>query len=79
MSSADDYTLTRSSVFRTLVGLFLLVTTANIIVIHQVYKDSDAFHRQQLTRQLNEEILEFNYVASQSREEVCPAAGLHPR
>lgn len=70
MSFADDYTLTRSSVFRTLVGLFLLVTTANIIVIHQVYKDSDAFHRQQLTRQLNEEILEFNYVASQSREEI---------
>ncbi len=70
MSFADDYALTRSSVFRTLVGLFLLVTIANIVVIHQVYRDSDTFHRQQLTRQLNEEILEFNYVARQSREEI---------
>ncbi len=70
MSFVDDYALTRSSVFKTLVTLFLLVTITNIIVIHQVFRDSDNFHRQQLTRQLNEEILEFNFAAKQSTEEV---------
>ena len=70
MSFVDDYALTRSSVFKTLVSLFLLVTLINIIVIHQVYRDSDNFHRQQLTRQLNEEILEFNFAAQQSTEDV---------
>ncbi|MGY0616745.1 sensor histidine kinase [Vibrio sp. FJH11] len=70
MSFVDDYALTRSSVFKTLVSLFLLVTLINIIVIHQVYRDSDNFHRQQLARQLNEEILEFNFAAQQSTEDV---------
>lgn len=70
MSFVDDYALTRSSVFKTLVSLFLLVTLINIIVIHQVYRDSDKFHRQQLARQLNEEILEFNFAAQQSTEDV---------
>lgn len=70
MSFVDDYALTRSSVFKTLVSLFLLVTITNIIVIHQVYRDSNNFHRKQLTRQLNEEILEFNFAAKQSKEDV---------
>ncbi len=70
MSFVDDYVLTRSSVFRVLIALFILVTTANIIAINQVYRDSELFHRQQLTRQLNDEISEFSFVAQQSMEEV---------
>nr|WP_319555429.1 HAMP domain-containing sensor histidine kinase [uncultured Vibrio sp.] len=70
MSFVDDYALTRSSVFKTLVSLFLIVTITNIVVIHQVYRDSNNFHHKQLNRQLNEEILEFNFAAKQSKEEV---------
>ncbi|MEZ8188794.1 MULTISPECIES: HAMP domain-containing sensor histidine kinase [Vibrio] len=70
MSFVDDYSLTRSSVFRTLVGLFVLVTVINVIVIRQVYKDSDAFHRAQLIRQLQDESSEFSYAANQSKEDV---------
>lgn len=70
MSFVDDYTLTRSSVFKTLVGLFVIIAIINIMVVRQVYLDSDNFHRQQLTKQLNEEIMELSYVAKQSREEV---------
>ncbi|MBR9875789.1 MAG: HAMP domain-containing histidine kinase [Vibrionaceae bacterium] len=70
MSFVDDYALTRSSVFKTLVGLFLIITITNIIVIHQVYRGSNNFHHKQLTRQLNEEILEFNFAAKQSKEDV---------
>lgn len=70
MSFVDDYTLTRSSVFKTLVGLFVVIAIINIMVVRQVYIDSDSFHRQQLTKQLNDEIMEFSYLAKQSREEV---------
>ncbi|MFA0114704.1 sensor histidine kinase [Vibrio sp. 10N.261.46.E11] len=70
MSFVDDYSLTRSSVFKTLVGLFVLVTVINVIVIRQVYKDSDAFHRAQLVRQLQDESSEFSYAANQSKEDV---------
>lgn len=70
MSFVDDYALTRSSVFKTLVSLFLIVTITNIVVIHQLYRDSNNFHHKQLTRQLNEEILEFNFAANQSQEDV---------
>ncbi|WKY60007.1 HAMP domain-containing sensor histidine kinase [Vibrio sp. SNU_ST1] len=70
MSFVDDYSLTRSSVFKTLVGLFVLVTVINVIVIRQVYKDSDAFHRAQLIRQLQDESSEFSYAANQSKEDV---------
>jgi hypothetical protein len=70
MSFVDDYVLTRSSVFKTLVSLFLIVTITNIVVIHQLYRDSNNFHHKQLTRQLNEEILEFNFAANQSQEDV---------
>ncbi|CAK4073949.1 sensor histidine kinase [Vibrio sp. 16] len=70
MSFVDDYTLTRSSVFKTLIGLFLVITIINIMVVRQVYIDSDSFHREQLTKQLNDEIMEFSYLAEQSREEV---------
>ncbi|MFB9214416.1 sensor histidine kinase [Vibrio sinaloensis] len=70
MSFVDDYTLTRSSVFKTLVGLFVVIAVINIMVVRQVYLDSDTFHRQQLTKQLNDEIMEFSYLAQQSRQEV---------
>ncbi|MEZ8067661.1 sensor histidine kinase [Vibrio sp. FF145] len=70
MSFVDDYSLTRSSVFKILVGLFVLVTVINVIVIRQVYKDSDAFHRAQLIRQLQDESSEFSYAANQSKEDV---------
>ncbi|MDA0129442.1 HAMP domain-containing sensor histidine kinase [Vibrio sp. MarTm2] len=70
MSFVDDYTLTRSSVFKTLIGLFLVIALINIMVVRQVYIDSDSFHREQLTKQLNDEIMEFSYLAEQSREEV---------
>ncbi|WP_139683618.1 sensor histidine kinase [Vibrio tasmaniensis] len=70
MSFVDDYSLTRSSVFKTLVGLFVLVTVINVVVIRQVYKDSDAFHRAQLIRQLQDESSEFSYAANQSKEDV---------
>ncbi|UWZ99459.1 ATP-binding protein [Vibrio splendidus] len=70
MSFADDYTLTRSSVFKTLVALFVLITVINVIVIRQVYKDSDAFHREQLVKQLQDESSEFSYVAQQSKDDV---------
>ncbi|UQV24238.1 sensor histidine kinase [Vibrio sp. J383] len=70
MSFVDDYSLTRSSVFKTLVGLFVLVTVINVIVIRQVYKDSDAFHRDQLVKQLQDESSEFSYVAKQSKADV---------
>ncbi len=70
MSYADDYILTRSSVFKTLVFLFVCITFINLIVIRQVYMDSNAFHHKQLTAQLNDEIREFTFAASQSREEV---------
>ncbi|MEZ8038940.1 sensor histidine kinase [Vibrio sp. 1F263] len=70
MSFVDDYSLTRSSVFKTLAGLFVLVTVINVIVIRQVYKDSDAFHRAQLIRQLQDESSEFSYAANQSKEDV---------
>lgn len=70
MSFVDDYSLTRSSVFKTLVGLFVLVTVINVIVIRQVYKNSDAFHREQLVKQLQDESSEFSYVAQQSKADV---------
>ncbi len=70
MSFVDDYTLTRSSVFKTLIRLFLVIAIINIMVVRQVYIDSDSFHREQLTKQLNDEIMEFSYLAEQSREEV---------
>ena len=70
MSFVDDYALTRSSVFKTLVGLFLFITVVNVIVIRQVYIDSDAFHREQIAKQLSDEISEFRFVAKQSKEEV---------
>ncbi|HAS6346438.1 TPA: two-component sensor histidine kinase [Vibrio vulnificus] len=70
MSFADNYTLTRSSVFKTLIGIFLLVAVANTIVIRQLYVDSDAFHRQQLIKQLNDEILEFDFAAKLGKENV---------
>jgi signal transduction histidine kinase len=70
MSFVDDYALTRSSVFKTLASLFLIVTITNIVVIHQLYRDSNNFHHKQLTRQVNEEILEFNFAANQSQEDV---------
>ncbi|WP_394246553.1 sensor histidine kinase [Vibrio profundi] len=70
MSFVDDYALTRSSVFKTLVGLFLFITVINVIVIRQVYIDSDAFHREQIAKQLSDEISEFRFVAKQSKEEV---------
>ncbi|MGF1697809.1 HAMP domain-containing histidine kinase [Vibrio lamellibrachiae] len=70
MSFVDDYTLTRSSIFKTLITLFILVTIVNIVVIRKVYLDSDAFHQQQLTKQLNDEILEFSFVAKQGKEQV---------
>ncbi|ULN66515.1 HAMP domain-containing histidine kinase [Vibrio gigantis] len=70
MSFVDDYSLTRSSVFKTLVGLFILVTVINVIVIRQVYKNSDAFHREQLVKQLQDESSEFSYVAQQSKADV---------
>lgn len=70
MSFADNYSLTRSSIFKTLVGLCVLITTINIIMIRQLYIDSDNFHQQRLTDQLNDEILEFSYAAKQSLIEV---------
>ncbi|WP_114767686.1 sensor histidine kinase [Vibrio rhodolitus] len=70
MSFADDYSLTRSSIFKTLVGLCVLITAINIIMIRQLYIDSDHFHQQRLTAQLNEEIQEFTYAAQQSPLEV---------
>ena len=70
MSFVDDYALTRSSVFKTLVGVFVLITVVNVIVIRQVYKDSDAFHREQLVKQLQDESAEFSFVAKQSKEDV---------
>jgi len=70
MSFVDDYSLSRSSIFKTLIGLCTLVTIINVIVIRQVYIDSDNFHRQRLTDQLNDEILEFQYAAQQSKAEV---------
>ncbi|MEZ8826435.1 sensor histidine kinase [Vibrio amylolyticus] len=70
MSFVDDYTLTRSSIFKTLVCLFVLIAVINIVVLRQVYIDSDTFHRQQLTKQLNDEILEFRFVAKQGKGEV---------
>ncbi|MGF1908028.1 HAMP domain-containing histidine kinase [Vibrio kasasachensis] len=70
MSFADNYSLTRSSIFKTLVGLCVLITAINIIMIRQLYIDSDNFHQQRLTDQLNDEILEFSYAAKQSPIEV---------
>ncbi|WGV98895.1 HAMP domain-containing sensor histidine kinase [Vibrio sp. YMD68] len=70
MSFADDYTLTRSSIFKTLVGLFLFIAVVNMVVLRQVYIDSDEFHRLQLTKQLNDEIMEFRFVAAQGKGEV---------
>ncbi|MCK6265693.1 HAMP domain-containing histidine kinase [Vibrio sp. ZSDE26] len=70
MSFVDDYTLTRSSIFKTLIGLFVLVTMVNVVVIRKVYLDSDAFHRQQLAKQLNDEVLEFSYFAKKGKEEL---------
>ncbi|WP_425667183.1 sensor histidine kinase [Vibrio tubiashii] len=70
MSFVDNYTLTRSSVFKTLMGLFVLVAAANTVVIRQLYVDSDAFHRQQLTKQLNDEIQEFSFAATQGKSNV---------
>jgi|GEM_PF-1375409 len=67
MSFVDNYILTRSSVFKTLISLFVLVAAANTIVIRQLYVDSDAFHRQQLTKQLNDEIQEFSFAAKQGK------------
>ncbi|CZF84647.1 Sensor kinase CusS [Grimontia celer] len=70
MFFADNYTLTRSSVFKTLVGLFLLIASINVVVIYLVYTGSEAFHREQLTDQLNDEISEFKYAARSNRYEV---------
>ncbi|MCY9802276.1 HAMP domain-containing sensor histidine kinase [Vibrio scophthalmi] len=70
MSFADNYSLTRSSIFKTLLGLVVLISTINMVVIGQLYIDSDNFHRQRLAEQLNDEVLEFTYVAQQSKTEV---------
>ncbi|MDD1784244.1 HAMP domain-containing histidine kinase [Enterovibrio sp. ZSDZ35] len=70
MFFADNYTLTRSSVFRTLIGLFLSIALINVVVIYQVYTGSEAFHRERLTQQLNDEISEFKFAAQSNRDEV---------
>lgn len=70
MSFVDDYTLTRSSVFKTLIGLFVIVAIINMIVVRQVYIDSESFHRQQLTHQLNKEIMEFSYLIKQDSSQI---------
>ncbi|MBV7300023.1 sensor histidine kinase [Enterovibrio paralichthyis] len=70
MFFADNYTLTRSSIFRTLIGLFLLIALVNVAVIRQVYINSEAFHQSQLAEQLNDEISEFKYAAQANRQEV---------
>ncbi|KGY13302.1 ATPase [Vibrio tubiashii] len=70
MSFVDNYELTRSSVFKILLSLFVFIAAANTIVIRQLYVDSHTFHREQLTKQLNDEILEFNFAAKQGRNSV---------
>lgn len=70
MSFVDNYELTRSSVFKILLGLFVFIAAANTIFIRQLYVDSHAFHREQLTKQLNDEILEFSFAAKQGRTSV---------
>ncbi len=70
MSFADNSALTRSSIFKTLVALSILVTVLNIIIIRQLYIDSDNFHQQRLTAQLNDEVREFAFAAKQSSSEV---------
>ncbi|GAB2655218.1 sensor histidine kinase [Vibrio panuliri] len=70
MSFADNSALTRSSIFKTLVALSVLVTVLNIIIIRQLYIDSDNFHQQRLTAQLNDEVREFAFAAKQSSSEV---------
>ncbi|MDF2154933.1 hypothetical protein [Vibrio sp. CAU 1672] len=68
MSFVDDYTLTRSSVFRTLLALFIIVTIINLLVFHLVYSDTQAFHRQQLVQRINDDISELKFAASLSHE-----------
>ncbi|WP_070968731.1 sensor histidine kinase [Vibrio sonorensis] len=63
MSFVDDYALTRSSIFKILIMLFLVVAIINMFAIRQVFVESDEFHRNQLDKQLDEEILEFKYSA----------------
>lgn len=70
MSFVDDYTLSRSSVFKTLIGLFIAVAFINIIVVRQVYIDSENFHRKQLTQHLNKEVMEFSYLIKQDPDQV---------
>ncbi|EGU39264.1 Two component system histidine kinase [Vibrio ichthyoenteri ATCC 700023] len=70
MSFVDSYSLTRSSIFRALLGLVILISAINIVVISQLYLDSDNFHRQRLAAQLHDEVAEFTYVAQQSQAEV---------
>ncbi|MGD8173418.1 ATP-binding protein [Vibrio sp. TRT 21S02] len=64
MSFVDDYTLSRSSVFKTLLTLFVLIAVVNIVFIRQLFINSEAFHREHLSKQLIDEIQEFKNAAA---------------
>ena len=55
MSFVDEYALSRSSVFRTLLGLFLVISLLYAFLVHRVFVSSESFHQSQLVKQLHEE------------------------
>ncbi|WP_104400701.1 sensor histidine kinase [Vibrio penaeicida] len=60
MSFAVDHDLTRSSVFKILLLLVISIALLYSLFVHQVFVHSESFHRQQLTKQLRDEIQEFD-------------------
>ena len=52
-----------SSVFKTLLGLFLVIGLLYTFLVHRVFISSESFHRSQLVKQLQEEKQEINSIS----------------
>ncbi|PWI32494.1 two-component sensor histidine kinase [Vibrio albus] len=63
MSYVDEYALSRSSVFKTLLGLFLIIGVLYAFIVQQVFVNSESFHQSRLARQLLEEKHEIDSIA----------------
>lgn len=70
MSFVDEYALSRSSVFRTLLGLFLIIGILYAFIVQQVFINSESFHRSQLAKQLQEEKHEIDSIAEYGSQAV---------
>jgi len=70
MSFVAEHDLSRSSVFKILLGLIVSITVLYSLFAHQVLISSEAFHRAQLTVQLHDEVREFGDASLRGVQEI---------